>query len=112
MEEISHQIINYIASVFDVMGIAIVVWGGIKSTLLLIHKEYKKDKIYKKRRKLNDLRFDFGYALVLALEYFLAGDVIRTAISPSWDHLGKLGALVVIRTTLSYFLRKELTVKE
>jgi hypothetical protein len=31
-----------------------------------------------------------------------------TAVAPSWDQIGKLGAIAVIWTTLNYFLMREL----
>lgn len=45
--------------------------------------------------------------LALALEFQLAADILSTAISPSWDQIGKLGAIAVIRTGLNYFLSRE-----
>lgn len=36
--------------------------------------------------------------LSLAIEFELAADVLRTAIAPAWSDLGKLGAIVIIRT--------------
>jgi hypothetical protein len=35
-------------------------------------------------------------------------DVLATAIAPSWDDIGKLAAIAVLRTALNYFLEKEL----
>ncbi len=46
--------------------------------------------------------------LALALEFQLGADVLSTAIAPSWDQIGKLGAIAVIRTALNYFLRREM----
>jgi uncharacterized membrane protein len=46
--------------------------------------------------------------LVLALEFQLAADILSTAVAPSWDEIGKLGAIAVIRTTLNFFLIREL----
>ena len=50
----------------------------------------------------------FGIWLLLALEFELASDVVRTAISPSWAEIGQLGAIGAIRTFLNYFLEKDL----
>lgn len=50
----------------------------------------------------------FARWLVLALEFELAADILRTAISPSWDAIGQLGAIAVIRTFLSYFLSRDM----
>jgi uncharacterized membrane protein len=54
------------------------------------------------------IRLKLGSYLVLALEFFIAGDIIKTIITPTWEGLGILGAIVVIRTILSYFLTKDL----
>lgn len=50
--------------------------------------------------------------LLLGLEFMLAADIVRTAISPSWDQLGQLAAIAVIRTFLNYFLERDLETAE
>jgi uncharacterized membrane protein len=50
----------------------------------------------------------FARWLVLGLEFELAADIIRTAISPTWDDIGQLAAIAVIRTFLNYFLEKDI----
>lgn len=46
--------------------------------------------------------------LALALEFELGADILGTAISPSWDQIGKLGAVAIIRTGLNFFLSMEM----
>jgi uncharacterized membrane protein len=53
------------------------------------------------------LRRGLGRHLLLGLEIFIAGDIIASVASPSWDRVGILAAIVAIRTVLSYFLGKE-----
>lgn len=50
----------------------------------------------------------FAIWILLALEFALAADIIRTAIAPTWDEIGKLGAIAVIRTGLNWFLAKDI----
>jgi len=38
----------------------------------------------------------------------IGADILKTAISPSWDELGQLAAIVGIRTILNFFLLREL----
>ncbi len=54
------------------------------------------------------IRLTLARYLALALELQLAADVLSTAIAPSWDEIGKLGAVAVIRTALNYFLSSEM----
>lgn len=50
--------------------------------------------------------------LSLALEFQLGADILGTAVSPSWDHIGKLAAVAVIRTGLNYFLMMEMKAQQ
>jgi len=50
----------------------------------------------------------FGMWLLLGLECELAADIIGSVISPSWQDIGELGAIAVIRTFLNYFIEKDL----
>ena len=67
-------------------------------------------KITRRRRGLSflDIRLRFGTWLALALEFQLAADILSTTVAPSFQALGKLGAIAVIRTFLNFFLHKEL----
>ena len=52
--------------------------------------------------------FAFGKWLLLGLQFALAADIVRSAISPEWEQIGHLAAIAVIRTFLSYFLERDL----
>jgi uncharacterized membrane protein len=52
---------------------------------------------------------DFASWLLLALEFALAADIVRTAIAPSWNELGQLGVIAVIRTFLGFFLERDVS---
>jgi uncharacterized membrane protein len=50
----------------------------------------------------------FATWLLLALEFELAADVVRSAISPTWSDIGQLAAIAAIRTVLNYFLERDI----
>ncbi len=56
----------------------------------------------------NNIRLTLARYLALALEFQLGADILSTAIAPSWDQIGKLGAIAVIRTALNFFLTREM----
>ena len=63
------------------------------------------------RRRLPDftsLRLSLARYLALALELQLGADILSTAVAPSWEQIGKLGAIATIRTGLNFFLMREL----
>lgn len=55
-----------------------------------------------------EVRLCFGTWLAFALEFQLGADILGTTIAPSFEELGKLGLIAVIRTFLNYFLNQEL----
>lgn len=50
----------------------------------------------------------FARWIVLALEFALGADIIRTAIAPTWDDIGKLAAIAAVRTGLGFFLERDI----
>ena len=56
----------------------------------------------------SEIRLYLGQYLVLGLEFQVGADILATAVSPTFEDVQLLAAIVVIRTVLSYFLQKEL----
>lgn len=54
------------------------------------------------------IRLVLARYLALALEFQLGADILSTAVAPTWDQIGKLGAVAVIRTALNFFLSREM----
>ncbi|HEX5360354.1 MAG TPA: DUF1622 domain-containing protein [Fluviicoccus sp.] len=54
------------------------------------------------------VRLELARYLALALEFQLAADILSTAVAPSWQQIGQLGAIAVIRTGLNFFLQREM----
>jgi uncharacterized membrane protein len=59
-------------------------------------------------RDFTAVRLSLARYLALALELQLGADILTTAVAPSWDQIGKLGAIAAIRTSLNFFLMREL----
>ena len=101
-----HSVINSVSFALNIIGALITIWAIIISLAEFIKKEIlNRAEVI----QLNEaIRIKLGSYLVLALEFFIAGDIVKTIITPTWQSLGILGAIVVIRTILSYFLTKDL----
>jgi len=78
------------------LGVALALWGFLRALSLRQAVAY------------TDVRLTLGRYLALALEFQLGADILSTSIAPSWDQIGKLGAIAVIRTALNFFLTREL----
>lgn len=96
------------AYIFEVVGLIILVWGGFVGIKNLLKNEFFHTKIKGNIKTAEQIRLELGHKIVFALEFFLVGDLIRTVIAPSMSAIIQLGVLALIRTTLGYFLTKEL----
>jgi len=104
MEEIAKSIATHLSLVVEILGATII---GIALIQFVIG--YVPTLLNKKQYVSNSLlRVRFGSSLTLALELLLAADILQTAVAPTWEDIGKLAAIAAIRTTLNYFLEKEL----
>ena len=87
----------------EVTGAAVIGFG-----LLAVFTSWIKSYRAEKEDLFEEARLSFARYLALALELQLGADILSTAVAPSWDQIGKLAAIAVIRTALNYFLRQEL----
>lgn len=60
-------------------------------------------------QQIGELRRKLGVYLLFALELLIAWDIIQTVIDPTYEILIQLGGIVLIRTVISYFLEKEVS---
>lgn len=88
----------------DAAGVAVIVLGIIGATgrALLSAPPPGLDRYMAYRQNL-------GRAILLGLELLVAGDIIRTvAVAPTLQNMAVLGAIVIIRTFLSFSLELEI----
>jgi len=48
-----------------------------------------------------EIRLTLGRSLAIALELLLGADILKTAISPTWNEIGQLAAIATLRTALN-----------
>lgn len=58
--------------------------------------------------RLEEIRTAFGHRLLLGLEFFVAGEIIRLLVDSSLEDLFRIGVLVFIRVLLGYFVTREI----
>jgi uncharacterized membrane protein len=105
-------ILEYVGLAIGIIAFLIIFWGVVRSIVELVSAWVIKRKTGDKGTiSLSKVRYDLGYHLLVALEFLIAADIIRTIIKPTLEELGILGAIVAIRVTLSYFLHREIDQK-
>ena len=104
MEVFLHGIEHWVALAVEAIAIVIVTVGTIEAVVAMVRILRAPQVSGVERRSV---WLDFAGWLVAALTFQLAADIISTSFSPSWDQVGRLGAIAAIRTFLSYFLDRE-----
>lgn len=98
-----HHVATIVKLIIEVIAISIVVFSTFKTVPKFIRSYKRRDsEVF-----YHAIRLDLGLSLALALEFLLAADIVATAVTPSWEAIGLLGAIAAIRTFLNYFLQKE-----
>lgn len=103
LEGLLLEVVALLKIVIESIALVILAFAVAKALRKLV----LRDRIMDREAKLSQVRLDLGVALALSLEFLLAADIVATAVSPSWDALGKLAAISAIRTFLNFFLEKE-----
>jgi len=99
-------IVEWLVLAVETMGAAIIATGVVVAAIGLLRVA-----LGHPGTDFFTVRLDLARYLAVALEFQLGADILSTAISPSWDQIGKLGAIAVIRTALNYFLMLEMSME-
>lgn len=90
------------------LGGVVVIWGVVEAMIRFLRAKISRG-VADPIRENEAIRQGLGAHLLLGLEVFIAGDIIGSVVSPTWNKVGILAAIVAIRTVLSYFLRREIS---
>lgn len=102
-ESALRSMVDAMVRLIEAGGAVVIMIGAVVATVKFV--------VALARRDINQfsaVRLTLARFLVLGLEFQLAADVLRTAISPSFEEIGKLAAIAAIRTILNYFLNREI----
>ncbi|MFB4374938.1 DUF1622 domain-containing protein [Agrobacterium sp. CR_3] len=98
-------ILKPLASGLEFFGVGVILIGVAVATV-----GYVRDLATDDRREAYDrYRANLGRGILLGLEILIGADIIATIIAPlTWESVGLLGLIVLIRTFLSFSLEAEI----
>ena len=76
------NIILIIVNFLSYFGALIILYGGIRAIIAVL-----KIEILKREKSYNDIRLDFTSKIVLGLEFFIAADLIKSILEPTFNQL-------------------------
>ncbi|WP_236700621.1 DUF1622 domain-containing protein [Allosalinactinospora lopnorensis] len=103
---VTADLIEAVGTAIDVIGVAVIVVGAVSVSAVFLYRLLRGHPVAEVYRTY---RQGLGRAILLGLEFLVAGDIIRTvAVSPTFQSVGVLAGIVLIRTFLSFSLEAEL----
>jgi uncharacterized membrane protein len=108
MHDLLAEWVSWIVPAIQAVGVVIVVWGVIEAIVALTTRGWQLAMNREVSVGLGHIRISIGRKMVLALEFFIASDIIQTVVVPTWESLGILAGIVAIRTVVAYFLEYEM----
>ncbi|MEO9338652.1 DUF1622 domain-containing protein [Mesorhizobium sp. SB112] len=98
-------VLEPVALGLEFFGIAVILIGVVLATAIYVKDSYQiSSEIAYVRYRAN-----LGRGILLGLEILIGADIVATIISPlTWDSVGLLGLVVIIRTFLSFSLEAEI----
>lgn len=109
MQETVKAVAQIIAIIAEAIAVLFITAGIVGALYIYVRKTFfvRSDHLV-----ASESRNHLGNALSLGLEFLIGADILKTAISPTWEDIGKLAAIVGIRTVLNFFLTRELKLCE
>lgn len=99
------RLITAAANGVEVLAAVIIVAGAIEAIAGVVRALSRRPPVPGARKQI---WLHFSMWLLLSLEFLLAADILHTSISPSWNDIGQLAAIAVIRTALNFYLERDL----
>jgi uncharacterized membrane protein len=103
VEELLITTVGYLRLAIEAVGATVIGIGALSTTYL-----YALSLLGLRNYTNTQIRLHLGQYLALGIDFQLGSDILGTAVSPTFEEVVLLAAIVVIRTVLNYFLSKEL----
>ena len=102
--DIYTELMGGVGTAVDAVGVLVIVVGAIIAMGRFIINRHGEA-----GQSFSRLRLDLGQAILLGLEFLIAGDIIRTVVvAPTLENVLILGLIVLIRTFLSMTMQLEI----
>ena len=99
MERILGNIVQFTILLFEFVGVGVIIWTGIRSFIKLVTRSH-------------DLAVYLAKGLCLGLEFKMGGEILRTVVVRTWQEIGIVAGIIVLRSALSILLHWEIREEE
>ena len=100
-----HQLLEPVTLLLEVAGVTAILVATLIATYTFVRALHRGATT----TAYEQYRANLGRGILLGLEFLVGADIIATVTAPlTWESVGLLGAIVLIRTLLSFSLETEI----
>ena len=103
MNELLHVVGEHTVTIIYMIALLVVVIGTVEAFIGALRAMVTPLTLHQR----GEVWLRYARWLVAALTFQLAADIIETSISTSWEAVGKIAAIAVVRTFLNFFLERD-----
>ena len=104
--ELTHKFVDQLAKSLELVGVAIIIVGVVLAAINFLRAGLR-DRAW--QTAYQTCRSNLGRGILLGLELLVGADIISTITAPlTFESVGLLGGIILIRTFLSFSLETEI----
>mgnify|MGYP000870046455 CR=1 FL=1 len=105
MENLVLFLNKYVINICQLFAMIIIIIGIIKGLY-----GYARNSLFNKStlNSMKETRMEIGNAFSLGLGFLIGASILKSFVAPTWDDIGKLSAIIAIRTVLNFFLMRDI----
>lgn len=92
---------KWVVSLCQILALFVIVTGIVKALIIYSRHIFTNSS---SAIAFQGSRLELGYAFSLGLSFLVGASILKTTIAPSWNDIGQLAAIIILRTILNYLL--------
>ncbi|HAC62504.1 MAG TPA: hypothetical protein DCF68_02955 [Cyanothece sp. UBA12306] len=106
IENIFNILNSWTVSVCQLMALIVILVGIIKALIIYFQHILS---LSPTTTAFQKSRLQLGYSFSLGLSFLIGASILRTTLTPNWNDIGQLTAIIAVRTLLNYLLLQAIT---
>ena len=99
IEHIFEMVVHFCILLIELAGTVVIVWSMFRGFVGFVRKD-------------ENTRIQLAQGIMLGLEFKIGSEVLRSVIVSSWNELGTLAAIILLRSLLTLLLHWEIEAEE
>lgn len=104
MKPVIDSVFSFFSSISQIIGILVVSYGMLRGFYMYLCFQIRRRNFI---GAITRSRMELGHSFSLGLGFLIGASIIKTTLAPSWNDIGKLAAIIAIRTIMNYFLIRD-----